>query len=346
MEMEFSKIEKIVGAFVAGVLLLLLLSVVMIGRGKDWFETYVTYYTTFNETYNLQVNAPVKLFRADIGKVDDITLENNRVLVKLAIREKFTPRIREDAVAVVESPTLIGSEYIAILPGSADAPPIAENGAIPSREKRSIDDLLTEFEVEKTAKMVVTAIQDISKVSENLSDPNGPLLATLDNLERISRDMAKLTADLEAGKGPMGLMLKSEDLMQRIVDNIEQMGDILANIDEAAAMTPATVQLVNDNLAAFKETGGAIHAGIQEARTILQAIEASAGDLQTTMENIKAGSRQVPEITTTFKEGILEIRQGVEEVNRVVDAMQKSVLIRGNLPPDPVPQVTDAGARP
>ena len=346
MEMEFSKIEKIVGTFVVGVFLLLMAMMVMIGRGKDWFETYVTYYTSFNETYNLQENAAVKLFRADIGKVDDITLENNRVLVKLAIREKYTSRIRQNAVAVVESPTLIGSEYIAIIPGSTDAPPIAHSGNIPSREKRSIDDILTEFEVEKTAKMVVKAIQDISIISENLSNPEGPLLVSLNNIERVSSDIQKITTDLEAGKGPMGLMLKSDDLLQKIVDNMEKMSHILENIDRAAASAPDTMQLVNENLTVFRETGGTINEGVEQVKGILEEIRRSAGDLQTIMENIKEGSHQVPEITTSFKEGILEIRQGVEEVDRVVESLQKSVFIRGNLPPDPVPQPTDAGARP
>ena len=346
MEMEFSRIEKIVGTFVVGVFLLLMAMMVMIGRGKDWFETYVTYYTSFNETYNLQENAAVKLFRADIGKVDDITLEKNRVLVKLAIREKYTSRIRQNAVAVVESPTLIGSEYIAIIPGSTDAPPIAHSGNIPSREKRSIDDILTEFEVEKTAKMVVKAIQDISIISENLSNPEGPLLVSLNNIERVSSDIQKITTDLEAGKGPMGLMLKSDDLLQKIVDNMEKMSHILENIDRAAASAPDTMLLVNENLTVFRETGGAINEGVEQAKEILEEIRRSAGDLQTIMENIKEGSHQVPEITTSFKEGILEIRQGVEEVDRVVESLQKSVFIRGNLPPDPVPQPTDAGARP
>lgn len=346
MEMEFSRIEKIVGTFAIGVFLLLVTLLIMIGRGKDWFETYITYYTSFKETYNLQENAPVKLFRADIGKVADITLEKNRVLVKLAIREKYTSRIRVDSVAVVESPTLIGSEYIAILPGSADAAPIPGNGNIPSREKRSIDDILTEFEVEKTAKMVVKAIQDISKVSASLSDPQGPLLVSLDNIERVSRHIEKITSDLEAGEGPMGLMLKSENLLQQIVDSMDRMSRILENIDRAAADAPDTMHLVNENLAALRETGSALNEGITEAQGILKAIRRSTGDLQVIMENIKAGSHQVPEITTTFKEGILEIRQGVEEVDRVVESLQKNIFIRGNLPPDPTARPTDPGARP
>lgn len=346
MDMEFTRMERVVGAFIVGVILLVLATVVIIGRGKDWFETYVTYYTSFNESYNLQENAAVKLFRADIGKVDDITLEKNRVLVKLAIMEKYASRIRQDAVAMVESPTLIGSEYIAIIPGSSEAPLIPRDGEIQSREKRSITDVLTEFEVEKTAKMVVKAIQEISQVTENLSDPGGPLLISLGNIERISTNIKSITNDLEAGKGPMGLMLKSEDVLQQVLDNIDRLGKILENIQLVAAGAPHTLDLVNENLMVYRDTGESIQGGVAQAREILSGIQDAVGDLQAVMANIRNGSQKVPQIATTFKEGIEEIRDGVEQVNRVVDSLQKNVLIRGNLPAEPEPVGTDAGARP
>jgi phospholipid/cholesterol/gamma-HCH transport system substrate-binding protein len=339
MEMEFSRLERVVGTFIVGVVLLLMATLVIIGRGKDWFENYITYYTAFSESYNLQENAAVKLFRADIGKVVKITLEKNRVQVKLAILEKYASRIRQDAVAVVESPTLIGSEYIAIIPGSSEASPMAPDGEIASQEKRSITDILTEFEVEKTAKLVVKAIQDLAQVTERLGDPKGPLLISLDNIEKISSNVNRITADLEAGNGPMGLMLKSEDVLQRMVDNIQRMGDILASIQAATAKAPQTMDLVQENLVTLQ-------ARMEQAQQILAAVQTSAADLQAIMSNVKTGSRDIPQITTTFKEGIQEIRQGVEQVNRVVDSLQDSFLIRSNLPPEPIPAKTDAGARP
>ena len=74
MDLNYSRTDKIVGTFVICIAILLLSTVVIIGRGKDWFKKYVTYYTTFEESYNLEVNAAVKLFKTDIGKVKEITL--------------------------------------------------------------------------------------------------------------------------------------------------------------------------------------------------------------------------------------------------------------------------------
>ncbi|MEW5910243.1 MAG: MlaD family protein, partial [Thermodesulfobacteriota bacterium] len=89
MEDEFSVKEKIAGLFMMAVVVILAITVMIVGRGKNWFKSSVTYYTTFNEGYNLEVDAPVKLFKADIGKVKEITPVENKVRVRLSILEDY-----------------------------------------------------------------------------------------------------------------------------------------------------------------------------------------------------------------------------------------------------------------
>ncbi|GAF95450.1 unnamed protein product, partial [marine sediment metagenome] len=42
MELDFTKKEKSAGIFIIGISILLLATVIIIGRGKDWFKTYIT----------------------------------------------------------------------------------------------------------------------------------------------------------------------------------------------------------------------------------------------------------------------------------------------------------------
>jgi phospholipid/cholesterol/gamma-HCH transport system substrate-binding protein len=346
MEMEFSRLERVVGTFIVGVSMLLMATLVIIGRGKDWFETYNTYYTTFNESYNIQENAAVKLFKADIGKVKKIVLEKNRVRVKLAIFEKYASRIRQDAIATVESPTFIGSEYISIIPGSTDSPLIPDQGDIPSQEKRSLADVLNEFEVEKTAKMIIEAIQNFSDVAKALSDPKGPLRSALNNIDKTSQNIEQMTADLKAGKGPAGALLQSEAMLAQIRRNIDRISNILENVDQTMEKAPGTMALVHENLTTYRDAGQAVNERVEQAREVLNTIGTAAGDLQIILKNIKAGSVKVPRIATSFLDGVEEIREGVEQIERVVDSLQQSIFIRGNLTDEPTAKVTDAGARP
>ena len=289
MEVDYNKKEKIVGTFVIGIVVILFATLIIIGRGKDWFKTYITYYTTFDESYNLKENAAVKLYKANIGKVKKITLAEDKVSVKLIILEDYSSRIRSDSVAIVDSPTFIGSEYIAIIPGTPEAPLIKEGGKIPSREKKSIDDILAEFEVEKTVKMVIPAIQDVAEIAQIMRDPEGPLFTALDKL-----------------------------------------GEILENINKASSKTPVVMDQVQDNLAAIKKIGDDVSESVSSIKRIVKQVEED---------------RDIPEITNSVKNGIKEIRSGVEEIDKVVQSLQKNFLIKLNLPPEEEPENIDAGLR-
>jgi phospholipid/cholesterol/gamma-HCH transport system substrate-binding protein len=289
MELKFSRIEKIVGLFMTAVVLLVLVTVVLIGRGQDWFREYVTYYTTFKEGYNLQVGAPVKLFKTDIGKVKKITLVEDKVRVELAILEDYASRIRKDTVATVESPTIIGSEYVSIRPGSVKEAPIPARGEIKSVDRKSLDDILQEFEVEQTAKKLVKAIQNLSDIVEELQDPGGPLFSSLRSVDKTLKDVRAIVADVEAGEGTVGGLLKSDELLEKINDAMDKIDQILANVER--------------------------------------------------------GSEDVPAITKSTKRGLQETRDAVKEINRLVKAAQKNVLIRKDIPPAPEGKNMDAGLR-
>ena len=252
MELNYSRKEKIVGIFVIFIGLLLLSTIIILGRGKNWFQDYNTYYTTFDESYNLKVGADVKLFKTNIGKVKAISVEN-KVRIKLAILSKYESRIRTDTLITVESPTFVGSEYISIIPGTNDAPLLEPEGEIPSKAKKSIGDILDEFEVEKTAKKLVRAIQDIAEFTQALKDPEGPLFSALENINKTTQHIESITKGIEAGDGTMGNLLTSTQLLDTIVIRLESVGEILAFLSEASSKTPHTVDQVQNSLAGVKE---------------------------------------------------------------------------------------------
>ena len=317
MRLSFDAREKTVGAFMVIMVILLLTIVVMLGRGKDWFKAYVTYYTVFDEAYNLSKNARVKLFKADIGKVKSVRLEGDKVKVELAILRDYAPRIKMDSVAIVESPTFIGSEYVSIKPGTPEASLIPENGTIPSQAKKSLEDVMAEFEVEKTAKKFVKSVQAISEIAEHLRDPEGPLYASLDSMAEAMAHIEAVTREIREGKGSAGKLVYSEELIQEIYDRISHVNRILANIEDAT----------------------------QKAPEIIDSLKKSTEMINQILVNIEKGSRDVPAVTKSTKHGIREIREGVEEVDKVVQSVQKSFLIRPNLPPEPKGENIDAGLR-
>lgn len=344
MEIIYNRKEKIVGIFVVFIALLLLSAIIVIGRGKNWFENYNTYYTIFNESYNLKVGADVKLFKTNIGKVKAITVEN-KVKIKLVILEKYESRIRTNTLATVESPTLIGSEYISIIPGPADAPLLPKGGDISSKARKSIADIMAEFEVEETVKKLVQAIQDVAEFTHTLKDPNGPLLSAFENINKTTQHIEVITRGIEEGDGTLGNLLTSTQLLDVILQRLKSVGKILASLSEASSKAPGTVDQAQTGLAGIEEVTRGVTESVAILKNILAEIETNMPTIKAILENVETGSQDVPEITTSTARGIQEIRDGVEKADKVVQSLQKNVLIRSNLPPETVGENTDAGLR-
>ncbi len=401
MEMAFSRRERIVGVFITGIVILLLAAVVMIGRGKDWFVTYVSYYTTFKESYNFAVNTPVKLFNADIGKVKKITLVRNFVEVELAIAEAYTTRIRKDAVASVKSPTLFGSEYVDIKPGDPFAPLIPEGGKILSVEKKSFARVLEEFQIEKTAKMFVQAIQNLALIVQTLQDPKGPLFSLFDHANNSLASLDLIVQDIQSGKGTLGDILVSRALIDNIQDKIDRVGSILENVNQVTARMPQTMVVVQDTLKAsqplmkglgkatakvprtldevqrtlkvsqkvmqditkttaklpqtidqvqatigtFKATGDELISTLQGLKKILNGAEGTITSLNTILKNVERGSPEIPQILKIAKAMLLDVRDTIANLDKLIQALQNNILFRSNLPPEPKLDNIDAGLR-
>ncbi len=345
MELNYTKKEKLAGLFVIVTAIFLLIALVMIGRGKDWFKRHVTYYTTFTESYNLQEDAAVKLLETKVGKVKTISLLQDRVKVELVIWEDYASRIRMGSVAKVESPTLIGSEYISIKPGKKDALLIPEGGLIPSTGKKSFADILKKFPVEKIAGMLVLTVQNISEIIQIMRASDGPLFQTLDDINRAAGHIEAITGNLRAGKGTVGALLKSDELLNTIREDLGKAGNILDHIEKASAQAPQTMDQVQDNLVTFKKAGEEVVNSVAQIKNILKAVEKNLATFKVILKNIEESSFDIPEITQSVREEIKAVKVGIENFNNVVKSLQKNFLIRKNIPPEPIGETTDAGLR-
>lgn len=282
MIVRYDTQEKVVGAFMLSIMLLLALTVLTIGRSKDWFREKVTYYTTFKESYNLEKGAAVKLFNADIGKVQEVTLVGNLVNVKMSIFAEYAPRIRKNSIATVQSVNFIGNKYISITPGSSESIQILAGEEIPSEERKSVSDLLAEFEVEETVKKVIRAVQDISEVAMLLKDPQGPLFSALTSINN------SLTA-------------------------VElRVGVILDSLAVAVDKVPHTVDLVDKDLIKAYEIGEEIEHNIVLLRQILDNLEKGSRDIPTItettargIEEIRVGVGHIDDVVQSLKKNIL-----------------------------------------
>jgi phospholipid/cholesterol/gamma-HCH transport system substrate-binding protein len=303
LQIEFR--EKMVGLFIVITMGLALSILVFIGRGQHWFKKKATYYTYFNEGYNLKPDAQVKIFNTWIGFVEEVELtKDNRVKITIKIFENDAAKIRADSVATVDSPTIIGSEFIAITPGSPEKPAIPKGGIINSKAKKNIGEYLKEYEIQNKIEDFGQLISDLKIVMERLKDPEGPLFSVL-------YDIKEVTNKLNKGEGSLGRLVMEEDLYREARIAIKDLRETSASINE-----------LSDNMAK----------GILLLPDTMEKINQTAHKLEHVMSRLETATERAPAMQR-------EVEDTLTEVNRIIESLKKSFFIRHNLPQEPVPKV-------
>jgi len=281
MEMKFSTMEKMVGALLILTIIVVTGSVIVIGRGKAWFRDYGIYNIVFDEGYNLKEGATVKIFNTDVGRVTSLEITpQNKVGVTIKILKGYSKLIRRDSVAVVASPTFIGSEYISISAGSPESPLISEEGTIPSKRKKSLSDYAEEFHLEEKFNALTRILYSLEETMDQLKDPEGPLLGTL-------WDMRAITNDIKRGQG-LGNVLVKNDLYERLDRQMAHLEATLANAEKTSQ-------------------------GVEQAARVLpEAMQ----EMRKILHDIKTASRDAPAIAQGARENLQKLDQILESAKR------------------------------
>ena len=308
MRLQYSTMERMTGAFILLTLIVFLFTVAVVGRGKNWFRKHVVYYTTFEEGYNLVSGSRVKLLGTDIGSVTDVLLtKDNKVKVRVKVLAEFASRIRANSVAIVESPTVIGSEYINIRPGTSKAAVIPPEGLIPTKEKKKFTEYLEQYEIGAKLEHLGKILEDLAQITDQLKDPKGAFFGSFGNLQQI-------TGTVEAGEGSLGRLINSDELYR--------------NIDTFVA----TLQETADHLV---RAGVNIEEGSEHLEKAAREGPEMVDKTQELLDRLLKVTVILEKVMTEVPEISAQAREGMQEVNRILDSVKENFLIRPNLPPPP-----------
>jgi hypothetical protein len=132
---RLSRLERVVGIFVALATLLLLAGlayyIYSTAERKGWFKRKLPYFTFVRSGTGLQVGDPIRLMGFTAGRIIDIQPQPpyedqfGDVFVQFEIVEPYEGYIWEDSVARVEPANFLGGRYIEITKGTNSAPTYA-----------------------------------------------------------------------------------------------------------------------------------------------------------------------------------------------------------------------------
>jgi phospholipid/cholesterol/gamma-HCH transport system substrate-binding protein len=279
MRIPYTTAEKIAGMLLFLTFGFIVIAVVLVGVGQDWFRSYTEYFALYREGYGLLPGVKVKFLRTDIGRISDVEITPyNRVVVRLLVQTEFASRIKGDSQANVKSPTVIGDYYIEIIPGSQQSLPIPPGGQIPAEESKTIDDIILALRLEEKLAQFEQIMQDVASLTYQLQDPQGPILGTMDNIKRI-------TGQVAAGEGSLGGLVSRQDAYDEILGMLTELRQVSVNLNNMA--------------------GGLNH-----------DIPLLTAKIDLILNQIELGTRSIPEVARGARESLRDVNQVLDSVKR------------------------------
>jgi phospholipid/cholesterol/gamma-HCH transport system substrate-binding protein len=143
--MKKYEIETIVGIFVFLGLLLIGYMTVKLGNVSFLEDDSYPVTARFTSVTGLRIDSPVKVLGIEVGKVENITMDqkNQKAVVKIKIKKGIN--IYDDAIASIKTEGLMGDKYVSIDPGGGGSLLEANGTIIETQSPVDIESLISKY---------------------------------------------------------------------------------------------------------------------------------------------------------------------------------------------------------
>lgn len=309
-------VEKKVGIFfVMGMVVL----GVMLEVGEKWnpFEKKVLYKTYLTSITGLKVGDSVRLAGVDVGKIDKITILEEKIQIDFEV--KPGTKIKTDTVAGLRLTNLLGGQFLGLSFGSPHAPLLPPGGTVKGRDVANIDVIVDNMsDLTKDAKTLIT------ELNKNQNEVMGKISSILDdnreNLRNSIANLSSITNKFDRGEGSLAMLLNDKVLYANASDATASLKNITAKIDRGEGTMG---KLVNDDAlyADSKAAVASLNDSMKDVKEIAAKINRGDGTMgklindQALYNEVRDASRNIKEITRKINDGEGTLGKLVNEDN-------------------------------
>jgi len=298
-----------VGVVVVVAALLFLVALVFVGGVNLLRKKKVEYTTYFKFAGGLEPGSLVRFGGFKVGTIKSASLDpedSTRIRVVLEV-DDGTP-IHTNSKARISSLGFLGENYLEISAGTRDAGPLPAGSEIPTVEIVQLADVFNNVNnITVNATKLVNDLDDrilalsdnanllIKNLNEVVSPENkehfGSVLANADGMLKVSRPhMEKTLANLETASGKLS----------PAIDNLN------GTVSKANKLTDHLDAVVVENRKQIHDTLLRLQASLADAERMINDLDdtlgANRGNLDETLENIRATSENLKQFTDTLKQ--------------------------------------------
>lgn len=274
------------GIFVSLGLVVLILAIYFIGEKQLLFKNTFRLSAIFEDVGGLQAGNNVRLSGINIGTIESISLvSDTTVRVDIVIDETSRKFIKKDAVATIGSEGLIGNKVLVINPGTGGKKSIENNDRIQTSQPIDVDDIMLS------------------------------LKTTIDNTALITGDLAKISTNIESGKGTIGRLMMDQtwrENIQATIVNLKQGSDEFKVVMDKAGE-------IDSILIAIKTTIAYTASITNDLATITNSIQSGEGTIGRLLMNTTAAEN--------FDSTMINLKEGTAALKLLLEKAQGSWLL-------------------
>jgi phospholipid/cholesterol/gamma-HCH transport system substrate-binding protein len=312
----------------------------LIGSRYDIFGKHVEFYAEFSDIGGLPRGAQVRVSGIEAGEVKAIEIPSSpasKFRLRLQVRTNARGIIRTDSLVSIRTEGIVGDKFVFIREGTSTAPEAPDGATLPSKEPFDLGAAL-----EKGSALLDKSSAVLDNVQSSVTDLHGRLDVALDSVTKtvnhvdglvtvVQPDIKKMASnagqitdtinvivsDLNAGKGPAGLLLKDEATRKQLQATLSNAQQATANLSAAAARADRILADVQSRDLASK------------AQAILENVQAMSEQLNQTIKAALGPDNMGEDGATNIRETLSNLNRGTANLAEDTEALKHEFFFRG-----------------
>jgi phospholipid/cholesterol/gamma-HCH transport system substrate-binding protein len=305
----------------------------LIGNRHNVFGEHVEFYSEFSSLGGLQNGAKVRVSGLGAGEVKGIEIPASpasKFRLKLHVEKKARGLIRTDSVVSIATEGVIGDKYVSIREGTSRAAEARDGATLPSKEPFDIGAVMERGSallnnVEKSMNDVHgrldVALDSVTKTVNHVdglvTDLRPDIRRMATNANQITGTINDLVSDLNAGKGPAGMLLKDEATKQQLQATLTNAQQASSNLNNAVGRADQIVADLQSRKLAAK------------AQMTLDNVQAMSRQLNEAINGALAPDDMGQDGATNIREVLSNLNRGTTNLADDTEALKHGFFFRG-----------------
>lgn len=238
--------------------------------------------TLFDSVQELKVGDSVKMAGVEIGRVETIAFDENKVKVTMKLRPDAS--IKTDSLAVIKFAGLMGQNFVSVNFGSPGAPRVVDGAVIASAEQADLSAIMDKLDkaaagieavgrsfsgdkidnvlgpltdlLKQNSSHITGVLSNFNNVSAKIASGEGAMgkliyqdtlytstVKTMTNLQAVVVQLRGLADDISSGKGTVGKLVKEDALYTSSLASMTNLNQILLKMNNGQGTVG---KLIND----------------------------------------------------------------------------------------------------